>query len=249
MKKTIFTIVIFSFVIASAQKKIKFGVKAGATISSLSYNHPISNNPDSKLGFLMGILTESKLTEKIAIQPELFFSKEGGKFNSSYNSNDSHFEIKQNIEILKISFPIMAKYYFIPNLAIEFGPELNYLVSATSSNELKVNSPTQNFIVNSETNMNENFSTYTNSEGGVKVYQDYGLEKINFALNFGASYDLKKGLFFNARYNLGLTTFAKNANGLAIKDPTDNLNYYADPSLEGAKLKVSNFQFGFGYKF
>lgn len=59
-----------------------------------------------------------------------------------------------------------------------------------------------------------------------------GLKSTNFALNFGAAYELPTGLFFDARYNLGISDLAEDI-----------------PENEGASLKTKGFQLGVGYRF
>jgi hypothetical protein len=62
------------------------------------------------------------------------------------------------------------------------------------------------------------------AEGGTE-----GLKTTNFGLNLGAGYDLAEtGLFFDARYNLGLS------------DVTE---------VAGVEIKTKTFQIGIGYKF
>lgn len=71
------------------------------------------------------------------------------------------------------------------------------------------------------------------AEGGTD-----GLKSTNFGLSFGAGYELPNGLFFDARYNLGLT---------------DMLDYdgsdFEGTLFSGLEMKTRNFQVGFGYRF
>lgn len=59
-----------------------------------------------------------------------------------------------------------------------------------------------------------------------------GLKSTNFGLNFGAAYELPMGLFFDARYNLGVSNIAED-----------------DPEFEDVSLKTKGFQLGIGYRF
>ncbi|MGS2740553.1 porin family protein [Sinomicrobium sp. M5D2P17] len=62
---------------------------------------------------------------------------------------------------------------------------------------------------------------------------DY-LKTFNFALSFGAGYELPSGLFFDARYNLGLSDISDSAEAADVL---------------GLKMKTRNFQVGLGYRF
>ncbi|EAR16494.1 MULTISPECIES: porin family protein [Robiginitalea] len=59
-----------------------------------------------------------------------------------------------------------------------------------------------------------------------------GLKSTNFALNFGAAYELPAGFFVDARYNLGLSNIAEE-----------------EPGFEDISLKTKGFQLGVGYRF
>ena len=65
------------------------------------------------------------------------------------------------------------------------------------------------------------------AEGGTD-----GLKSSNFALNFGAAYEVVGGFFVDARYNLGLSNIAED-----------------DPDFGDFKVKTKGFQLGVGYRF
>ncbi|MBF6641079.1 PorT family protein [Flavobacterium sp. J49] len=63
--------------------------------------------------------------------------------------------------------------------------------------------------------------------------KDY-LKSMDFGLGIGAGYELESGLFFDARYNLGLS---------------DLNDFPAGSLLEGAKITQNSFNVGLGYRF
>ncbi|TBX70416.1 PorT family protein [Flavobacterium silvisoli] len=63
--------------------------------------------------------------------------------------------------------------------------------------------------------------------------KDY-LKSMDFALGFGAAYELPSGLFFDARYNLGLS---------------DLNDFPSGSGLETAKITQNSFNIGLGYRF
>jgi opacity protein-like surface antigen len=65
------------------------------------------------------------------------------------------------------------------------------------------------------------------AEGGTE-----GLKSSNFAFNFGAAYEVVRGFFVDARYNLGLSNIAEE-----------------DPDFGDFTVKTKGFQLGVGYRF
>ena len=78
------------------------------------------------------------------------------------------------------------------------------------------------------------------------IAHDFGFKKLNFGINFGAGYQLPMGLFFQGRYNLGLTEFTDNSNfmGSSIENSPP-----IDITKSGNGFKSSNIQISVGYKF
>lgn len=57
---------------------------------------------------------------------------------------------------------------------------------------------------------------------------DEAIKSLDFGLGFGAGYELTNGLFFDARYNLGLANISE---------------------FDGGEIKNTGFQIGLGYRF
>ena len=106
-----------------------------------------------------------------------------------------------------IDLPIMVKYFVMEGLSIEAGPQVSFLMSAKA----KVD--------------------------GVSFDSKPLYNSTDFGFNIGAGYELTSGLFFQARYNLGLSDISKEI-------PVDPL----DPQLN-YKEKNNGFQVSVGYKF
>jgi hypothetical protein len=88
----------------------------------------------------------------------------------------------------------MAKFYIIEGLSVEAGPQVGFLMSAKLKGE------------------------ETDSFGGDPVtlefdedFKDY-IKGTDFAFNVGAGYKLDGGLFFNARYSLGISNISEDDN-------------------------------------
>ncbi len=201
-------------------QKTEFGIKGGYNLSSLSTDLSGMKN---KSGFHAGVLVEFKISEKFSIQPELLYSLEGGKYsiNYAYSDEDGDFSIraKEDIKLGLINLPVIAKYYIVDRFSVEVGPQIGYLVSAKSDYDFHMESDGESLSDAGEENIKDNMKSIVTS------------------LNFGLAYQLKNNMFFQARYNLGLTNLGK-----PVGPIEDGDNYFGE-------VKNYNFQFSVGYKF
>ena len=163
MKKLLLVVTLMLTVGIVANAQLKFGVKAGANISN------VAMDADNKVGFHAGVLGEFKIAS-FAIQPEVLYSMQGAKGDGGKIENDY------------LNIPVMAKYYFIPGLSVEAGPQVGFLMSAKMKPD----------------------------DGDSRDMKDL-MNKTDFAINVGASYEvpiIPAGVF--VRYTLGLTDLYKN---------------------------------------
>ncbi|MBF6607250.1 MAG: PorT family protein [Flavobacterium sp.] len=176
MKKIILSILaVGAFGFANAQSEtVKFGVKAGANITSFTNN--VYDEADGKTGFFVGGLVDLPIAANFHLQPELLYSNEGAKDAS--------------LDYLRI--PVMAKYYVIEGFSLQAGPQVGFKI------------------------------------GGDEAIDEIS-KSIDFGIAAGAGYELPMGLFFDARYNIGMS------------------NIYDGPG-EG-DIKNVAIQFGVGYRF
>ncbi|MFC4721704.1 porin family protein [Geojedonia litorea] len=197
----------------------EYGVKAGYNLSNLSTEFGQVNNQS---GFHVGGLVEFKVSNKFSIQPELVYSLEGGKFRLNYSesSSEGDFELraKEDVKLGFINLPVSAKYYVIDKFSLEVGPQLGYVVSAKSEYDYYIDEDGE----------------ITSDAGKQNIKDD--IKSFNFSLNFGLGYELKNKMFFQARYNLGLTDLDDS------NDSSEDGNYLG-------KIKSKGVLFSIGYKF
>lgn len=199
MKKVLLTAAaIFAFGFANAQE-VKFGVKAGLNMASLSGGDAYYGSYGSKAGFHVGGLAEIKINDKFSVQPELLYSLKGADFNYGFGGAFGLATDKLNLSYIDV--PVMVKFYPIERLSAELGPNVAFLMSAER-------------VQNTTIDVKDNFNS------------------IDFGMNIGAGYELKQGIMFQLRYNLGLADISKTATGAT--NVTD---------------KNSVFQVSVGYKF
>ncbi len=163
-----------------AQLAIRYGIKAGLNLSTMSNGMEFDPGFGMGAGFRVGAVANFHWGQRTAtslpgtgwfgLQPEVMYSyqsvtSDGGNINMHY-----------------VQVPVMLKIYPLSALSIEVGPEFNYLV-ATSPKDVTVDGAT------------------------VKVGDCSGF---NIGIGAGVAYELKMGLMFGARYSFGFTDMAKN---------------------------------------
>jgi len=200
MKKLLlFTVLLIASMGLKAQES-HYGAKLGMSYSSFN----MSGDDDA---INMQKYSKGKPNLSIGLMGEFLLSDQFAIAPElNYAGSGDVFELDDNKITYFLSYlniPVMGRYYISENFSLEAGPELGVLLSAEG--EVSVNGNT--------------VST------DIKKY----LNTTNFSLGLGAGYKLNNGLFFNARYNLGLS----NVNKVTEDDKT--------------VLNINAFEFGIGY--
>lgn len=217
MKKVILSVVaLAAFGFAAQAQDIKFGVKAGLNYSTLTGD--AVNDPSGRAGLHIGGLVELKLTDKFSIQPELLYSMQGVQDEYSYTEFGVTVKEETKTKLDYLTLPIMAKYYIVEGFSVEAGPQIGFLLNAENENEYSAGGETETETVD----VKDNFKS------------------VDFGFNVGAGYELPMGLFFNARYNMGLSKigeeYSETVGGTTI-------------TVEAPDVRNSVFQLSVGYKF
>ena len=213
---------------ASLAQEIKYGVKVGMNVSSLRGDFPVEINEKSKIGFHAGAFLEYAINEKLSIQPELIYSTQGGQSDvEKYDEALYYLGINPIPELTYLNLPILLKYEFINRLSIEFGPQIGYLLSAQTKLEYIDSSSRETVEIDIL-----NGGNYTIFDSEVEI--EPSVNRFDYGLNAGLSYELIKELFIQARYYLGI----------AVVDKTSARNRSSN-----YESKNSVLQFSLGYKF
>lgn len=120
-----------------------------------------------------------------------------------YNSVGAKWNVQGSNDLITdyLSIPFLAKYYVVEGFSLQVGPQVGFLLSAKVKGD----------------------------DADEDVKDD--LESIDFGLGFGAAYKLDAGLFFDARYVLGLS------------------NTWTTDIIGDETAKNNVFQFSIGYMF
>jgi hypothetical protein len=200
MKKILFILVAIFTFSFINAQEVHFGAKAGLNLATM-------NSSDSEFNNLIdGSRTAFHAGAVIDISFSDKFSVQPELLYSSvgaifdYDGVARYSESEFGYVLDYLSIPVMAKYYVADGFSLEVGPQIGFLLSAKAEND--------------------------SDEEDIKEYT----ESTDFGLGFGAGYKMENGLFFNARYNLGLS------------------NIFSDVD-DGDWFKNNVFQFSVGFMF
>jgi hypothetical protein len=199
MKKVLFFTIAILTFSFVKAQEISYGLKAGLNYSNWNFSYEGADY-DARLAYHIGAVVEFGLSDKFAVQPELLYSAVGAQY--TYDSSPTARVVSDDTMVYAldyISIPVMAKYYAAEGLSLEVGPQIGILIAAKA----KLGDESED--IKDE------------------------LNSTDFGAAIGAGYKLENGLFFNARYVLGLSNI--------LKDSGDEWG------------KNNAFQFSVGYKF
>ncbi|MCU4176501.1 porin family protein [Carboxylicivirga sp. N1Y90] len=123
MKKLLVIVAVLA-ISASSFAQVKFGVKAGTNIASITGDD--GEGLDSRTSFVFGGFAKFELSEKFAFQPELLYSMQGAAGSESYEGVNVDVTMKTDY----LNIPLMAKYYVTEGFSLQAGPQVGFLLSA-----------------------------------------------------------------------------------------------------------------------
>ncbi|MFL9830924.1 porin family protein [Flavobacterium sp. ST-87] len=125
MKKLILVAIMFlSMTTVLQAQSIRFGIKGGANFANQNGDASfdgIEYNKEGITSYHAGLVSEIKLFDSFAIQPELLYSTQGASYKDAVN------EFKNELGYLSI--PVLAKFYLSESLSLEVGPQASFLLS------------------------------------------------------------------------------------------------------------------------
>lgn len=192
MKKTLlFAALLATGLTVNAQTK--FGVKVGAQLSDLIDNK--SFDAKDKIGFQVGGFANILLTEKLSFQPELLYSFQGAKLESTdvYTTHEGTIltaKTDVNFNLSYLQLPLMMKWKATKNFNVEFGPQVGLKLTSKAKGDITLSGNE----IHEKTKIDEKLDD---------------IESFDFGLNLGVGYEIEGGFNLGVRYGLGLTEIAK----------------------------------------
>ena len=103
-----------------------FGVKAGLNFAKEVVNGSgVTINTDNITSFHGGVYAKIMFIPNFGIQPELLYSGQGGTVSSGGITSTDKFSY--------LNIPVMLRYNIVPAFNLQAGPQLGFLLSATSN--------------------------------------------------------------------------------------------------------------------
>ncbi|MGK6340886.1 porin family protein [Chryseobacterium sp. DT-3] len=200
----------------SAQET-RFGVKAGYSMSTIKVDGQMDDlearSTDPSHTFYVGALVEHKISDKFGLQGELLYSPLGGKEDYNASQDDVYFREKTKLTFGTLLIPVSAKYFITEGLSVSAGASFGIILSAKQKTVIDAGIGIPGLEL----------------EGDDEVDIKDEVNKLNIAPFIGAEYMLENGLFFDARYNMGVSNLVKEDNA--------------------GKMTNSFLQVGVGFKF
>ena len=171
---------------AMAQKQFTFGPKIG-----VDYTHYWGEDAyhGGQLNYQAGLFMEYRFTNKFSVAPEVVFAAQGGKFEYD-NGRGSVYKETDNVNYINV--PVMLKFYVVPELSIDFGPQVGFNIYSKNTQELKIG-----------------------GEGGKKTYDmKNGTKSVDFGLGLGLTYNITNDVSVQGRYTMGMTEVFKKELGV-----------------------------------
>jgi len=130
---------------------------------------------------LGGAYANIGLTDKLYIQPEVLYSKQGVDFEADGAEGSVNYDY--------LNIPLMIQYGITDKIRVELGPQIGILMNVKTEVIFKLDGEDEEFTISSDS------KDYTKS--------------IDLGLNFGGTYQMDNGVNISLRYNLGLSPIEK----------------------------------------
>ncbi|KDN54281.1 porin family protein [Flavobacterium seoulense] len=122
MKKSILAVIMFFSIATALQaQSIRFGVKGGVNFANQYGDGFPDVDKEGITSYHAGLVSEIKLMDRFAIQPELLYSTQGATYKNAVE------EFKNELGYLSI--PVLAKIYLSESVSLELGPQASFLLN------------------------------------------------------------------------------------------------------------------------
>ncbi|WP_346985518.1 porin family protein [Chryseobacterium sp. POE27] len=182
-------------------QEFRFGPKAGFAMSTLKIDEKQDDlgkrSMDPKYTFYIGGMAEYKINDNFGFQAEVLYSPLGGKEKiDGVNAGLLYVGEQTKVNLGTLLVPISAKYFITENFSVAAGA--NFGIILTAKQKTVIGSDFMDMEIEGE-------------NGEVDIKDD--IKKLNIAPFVGVEYMLENGLFFDARYSLGVSNLSNDGSG------------------------------------
>ena len=197
MKKLLLVASVVLMGVAVQAQETRFGVKAGYSLTMLKVDGDQDDleerTTDPSHTFYVGGLVEHKFSDTFGIQGELLYSPLGGKEDYNVSEGQLYFREKSKVTFGTLLIPVSAKYFITENLSVALGASFGVILSAKQKTVIDAGIGIPGLEL----------------EGDDEVDIKDDVNTLNIAPFLGAEFMLENGLFFDARYNYGISDLSK----------------------------------------
>jgi hypothetical protein len=118
---------------ATAQNRVRAGIKGGFNASSLYFENANANDRKERYGFHGGIYAQIPAGEFFAIQPELLYSAKGASANYDINALGFNFQGRNTFRLNYAELPVLATFKLGNAVELQAGPYAAYLLNSNVS--------------------------------------------------------------------------------------------------------------------
>lgn len=218
MKKLLLVASAILMGVALNAQETRFGAKAGYSLSTIKYkDNQNVENTDPMHTYYVGGVVEHKLSDTFGLQGEVLYSPLGGKISESVEDPDdvaTYIKIQNKTTFGTLLIPVSAKYFISESFSVSAGASFGIILSAKTKT-----------VADLGLGLVPGLEISADDERDIKN----DINTLNIAPFLGAEFALENGLFFDARYNYGVSNLAKDSGD--------------------GKLTNSFLQVGVGFKF
>lgn len=201
MKKFLLLTAVAVIGMSAKAQEFRFGPKAGFAMSTLKIDEKQDDlgkrNMDPKYTFYIGGMAEYKINDNFGFQAEVLYSPLGGKEKiDGVNVGIMYVGEKTEVNLGTLLVPVSAKYFITEGFSVAAGANFGVILSAKQ--KTVIGSDFMNVEVEGD-------------NGEVDIKDD--IKKLNIAPFVGVEYMLENGLFFDARYSLGVSNLSNDGSG------------------------------------
>ncbi|QKG52192.1 porin family protein [Hymenobacter sp. BRD67] len=170
---------------------IKFGLKAGGSLSNLSGNLTNQSQYNNRLGFQAGAMLNFGLAnDMFSIQPEVLYSQKGFKYaDQQYTTALGTYHNTGSVRYDYLDVPVLVRLK-VGSVFFEAGPQYSYLMNISTDR-------TQTY----------NGSVVGTAGSGTTDLSNVNRNEIGYVGGLG--FQSKQGFLLGLRYNGAFTDFAK----------------------------------------
>lgn len=204
MKKLLLIASVAIMGVAVKAQEFRFGPKVGFAMSTIKIDEKQDDLEKRKMSpkytFYVGAMAEYKISDKFGLQGEVLYSPLGAKEKiDGVNAGVVFVGEQTKVNFGTLLVPISAKYFITEGLSVAAGANFGVILTATKKT-----------VVGSDF-----FDIETEAENGDDNGGDISkdIKKLNIAPFVGVEYMLENGLFFDARYSMGVSNLSNDGSG------------------------------------